>query len=178
MNIQTNKYTLRKVKKSDDISIFNILSNEKVVENLNLDIHTNIEDTRILIQEYLNEFKAGNKYPFAIIDKVTNVFIGVFLIKLDLYDDDCFEFTIYIDEQWWNKGVYSEVLPYMTKFVFEEIKTGNFRGFVKEKNIASSRVLEKNKFKLEKVFEVSNIEGRIKSYLITREMYNNIKEIF
>ena len=98
-------------------------------------------------------------------------FIGVFLIKLDLYDDDCYEFTIYLNKKYWNRGVYTECLRYMIKFAFEEIKTGNFRGFVMEKNEASSKVLEKCGFKLEKIFKVEGIQGEIKSYLIKMDDY-------
>ena len=148
-NIITNRFILRKVNKEDSTEIFKILSDKDVNENLNMDIHVNISDTDKLIEEYLEENKVGNKYPFAIIDKNTNEFLGVFLIKLDLFDEDCFEFTIYIGKDYWGKGIYTEVLPYMVKYAFENIKTGNFRGFVMENNVASSKVLVKCGFNLE-----------------------------
>lgn len=172
-NIETNRFILRKVNENDKIDIFEILNDKEVVKNLNMTIHKNIEDTSKMIEEYLIENDKGNKYPFAIIEKNTKEFIGVFLIKLDVFDEDCFEFTVYLKRSFWNKGVYTEVLRYMTKFAFEEIKTGNFRGFVMEKNEASSKVLEKCDFKLEKVFNVQGIEGKIKSYLMTKEEYNS-----
>ena len=92
-----------------------------------------------MLNEYYDGFRKNEKFPYEIIDKESNEFVGVFLIKLDLYDEDSFEFTIYIDEKFWNKGIYTEILPYMTEVAFNEIKTGNFRGFVMEKNIASRR---------------------------------------
>ena len=125
-NIITNRFILRKVNKEDSTEIFKILSDKDVNENLNMDIHVNVSDTDKLIEEYLEENKVGNKYPFAIIDKNTNEFLGVFLIKLDLFDEDCFEFTIYIGKDYWGKGIYTEVLPYMVKYAFENILTGNF----------------------------------------------------
>lgn len=169
--IETNRCILRKVEKSDSEFIFKILSNSEIIKNLNMPIHESIEDTEKMLEKYFQEYEKGNYYPYAIIDKFTNSFVGVFLIKLDLYDEDCFEFTIYLNKEWWGKGIYTEVLPYMTTVAFEKIKTGNFRGFVKEKNDASSRVLEKCNFKLEKIFEVPGIKERIKSYLITKEEY-------
>ena len=84
---------------------------------------------------------------------------------------DCFEFTIYLDKRHWGKGIYTEVLSYMTEVVFDDIHTGNFRGFVMERNVASSRVLEKCGFELEKIFEVPGIEGKIISYLMTSQNY-------
>lgn len=169
--IETNRFILRKIKYDDTEKIYKILSNKKVIENLNMDIHKSIYDTYKLINDYIKGLDEKTKFPYGIIDKQTNELIGVFLIKLDLYDEDCFEFTIYIDEKYWGKGIYTEVLPYMTEFAFKDIKTGNFRGFVKEKNKASSKVLEKSGFELEKIFDVPGIEGKIISYLITKENY-------
>lgn len=173
--IITDRYILRKVNKEDTPYIFEILSDEQVITNLNMNIHKVIEDTYKLIEDYEKGYEDKEKYPYAIIEKNTNKFIGVFLIKLDLYDEDCFEFTVYLTKSEWNKGVYTEVLPYMVKVAFEDIKTGNFRGFVMEKNKSSSRVLEKCGFELEKIFEVPGLEGKIISYLITKAEYEKTK---
>lgn len=175
-NIVTKRYILRKVEKEDCDGMYDILSDLEVNENLNMDLHISKQDTLDLIKDYLTEYEKGLKFPFAIIEKETDTFVGVFLIKLDLYDEDCFEFTIYLNKAHWGKGIYTEILPYMIKFAFEEIKTGNFRGFVMEKNVASSKVLSRSGFVLEKVFEVPGLEGKIESYLMTKEQYeNNIK---
>ena len=89
------------------------------------------------------------------------------------------KFTIYLDEKHWGKGIYKEVLPYMIRFAFEDIGTGNFRGFVMEKNLISANVLSKSGFNLEKIFEVPGIEGKILSFLITKDVYmNKIKKEF
>ena len=169
--INTERCILRKVNYDDCFDIFKILSNPEVIENLNMDIHNSIEDTKNLLKDYLE--KKGEKFPYAIIDKETGKFAGVFLIKLDLYDEDCFEFTIYLDKLFWGKGIYSEILPYMVEVAFEKIQTGNFRGFVKEKNKASSKVLLRSGFELEKVFDVPGLEGKIESYLMTKEQYKD-----
>lgn len=169
--IDTKRFILRKVETEDVEEIFKILRDKEIIENLNQDIHKNIDDTKNMLNEYFEEYKKGNKYPFAIIDKETKDFVGVFLIKLDLYDEDCYEFTVYLKKEYWGKGIYTEILPFMTAYSFDEIKTGNFRGFVMEKNIASAKVLERCGFKLEKIFDVPGLEGKILSYLMTKEEY-------
>lgn len=163
--IETKRFVLKLLEEKYINNIFTILNNEHVVQTLNMKRHTKLEDTINMLRDYYEGLKNKEKYPYEIIDKNNNEFIGVFLIKLDLYDEDCFEFTIYLDEKFWNKGVYTEILPYMVDVAFKEIKTGNFRGFVMEKNLASKRVLEKCGFKLEKIFKVEGIEGNIYSYL-------------
>ena len=130
-----------------------------------MNIHNKIEDTEKLLNDYYEGLGKNEKFPYEIIDKKTQDFIGVFLIKLDLYNEDSFEFTIYLDEKHWNKGVYTEILPYMVKTAFDEINTKYFRGYVKEKNIASMKVLEKNGFDLEKNFYVDGISDLIYSYI-------------
>ena len=168
---ETNRCKFRLVKDTDEKDIFEILSDEDVITNLNMDIHKSILDTRQMLKDYKKEFINGNKLPLAIISKDTNEFIGVFLIKLDLYNEDAFECTVYLKKKFWNKGIYSEILPSMIKFAFEVIQTKNFRGYVMEKNKASARGLEKNGFKLEKIFNVPGIDEKIYSFLITLEMY-------
>lgn len=173
--IETKRFILRKVKLEDAEKIYNILSNKNVISNLNMDIHKSIEDTYELINSYFEGLEQNAKFPFAIIDKESKEFVGVFLVKLDLYDEDCYEFTIYLDEKYWGKGIYKEVLPYMVEFVFKDIGTENFRGFVMEKNIISARVLEKYGFSLEKIFNVPGIDGKILSFLMTKKEYMNKK---
>ncbi len=53
--IETERLILRKVDIKDAEEIFRILSNEKVIENLNMEIHKNIADTEKMIEEYLLE---------------------------------------------------------------------------------------------------------------------------
>ena len=172
--IETNRYILKIIEKKYINEIFNILSNPDVIQNLNMSIHLNIDDTNKLINEYYDGLKNNEKFPFEIIDKKTNEFIGVFLIKLDIYDEDSFEFTIYLNPSHWGNGVYTEILPFMTEFAFLDIGTKHFRGFVMEKNIASRIVLEKTDFILEKVFNVDGIEDKIYSYIKTN---NYIKKL-
>lgn len=167
----TERCKFRLLEEKDLNDVYEILSDEDVITNLNMNIHTSIEDTKALLEDYRVQFGEGKKLPIAIINKTDDRFIGVFLIKLDLYNEDAYEFTVYLKKEFWNKGLYSEILPLMTRFAFEIISMGNFRGYVMEKNNASARGLEKNGFELEKIFEVPGLEGRIKSYLITYQMY-------
>ena len=109
---ETNRCKFRLVKDTDEKDIFEILSDEDVITNLNMDIHKSILDTRQMLKDYKKEFINGNKLPLAIISKDNDDFIGVFLIKLDLYNEDAFECTVYLKKKFWNKGIYSEILQY------------------------------------------------------------------
>lgn len=175
--IYTKRYILKKVELTDVCDIFDILKDKETIKYLNLPAIVTINDVEKLVLDYLEENKCGNKYPFAIHDKKTNELLGVFLIKLDLFDEDCYEFTVYIKKNYWNIGIYSEVLPFMIEFTFNEINTNNFRGFVMQGNTASSKVLIKNSFKLEKIFKVDSLPTLIESYLITKNDYEELKNV-
>lgn len=165
--IITDRYILKLLNDEYLNDVYEVLSNPKVIENLNMSIHKDIDDTKKLFNSYYEGYRNKEKYPFVIVDK-NNQFVGVFLIKLDLYDEDSYEFTIYLKESMWGCGIYSEILPYMIDFTFKNIGVSNFRGFVMDKNNTSKRVLEKSGFKLEKIFDVEGLEGKIYSYLITK----------
>lgn len=173
--INTDRFILRQVVESDSEKIYKILNDKDTAKYLNMDKIESVSDADALIKDYLSQYANGDKFPFAITDKNTKELIGVFLIKLDLYDPDCYEFTIYIKHELWNKGIYSEVLPYMTDFAFTKIGTGNFRGFIMISNKASGIVLKKHGFILEKTFAVDGLPEMIESYLITKEQYFNNK---
>lgn len=173
--ICTERFILRQVTEGDSENIFQILNDEETAKFLNIQKINSASDTDALINDYLSQYAKGEKFPFAITNKNTNEFIGVFLIKRDLYNPDSFEFTIYIKRELWNKGIYSEILPYMTDFAFTKIGTGNFRGFIMISNKASGNVLKKHGFILEKTFTVDTLPEMIESYLMTKENY--IKEL-
>lgn len=173
--IYTNRFILRQIKRSDNVSIFDILSDAMTTKHLNIKKIETISDVDSIIDDYLSQYLKGEKFPFAIISKETNNLVGVFLIKLDLFDPDCYEFTVYIKRELWNNGIYSEVLPYMEEFAFDKIGTGNFRGFIMISNRASAAVLKKNHFVLEKTFSVDGLPEMIESYLMTRENHDRIR---
>lgn len=174
-DIKTERLILRQTNLEDKENIFKVLSNPKVIENLNMNLHGNIDDTEKLLEDYFEGIKTGTKFPFTIIDSESGNFVGIFLLKVDLYNEEAFEFTIYLEEDFWGRGFYTEILPYMIELVFENIKTKNFRGYVMEKNISSRKVLEKSNFVLEKIFKVPGIEERIYSFLITKEGYEKLR---
>lgn len=169
--METKRCKLRLVSMDDIEDLYNILIKDEVVSNLNMDKPKTLNDIKKLIEKYEEEYKKETYEPLAIIDKETNKFIGIFLLKLDLYNEDAYECTTYIDTPYWNKGIVTEVMNYMVGYFFNKYQINNFRGYVMEKNGASAKVLQKCHFKLEKIFKVDGIEGNILSYLMTRLDY-------
>ena len=87
-SFETSRFNIKILENKYINNVFNILSDEDVITNLNMNIHKSVEDTEKLFNEYENGYKEKEKYPFEILDKETNDFIGVFLLKRDLYSSD------------------------------------------------------------------------------------------
>ncbi|MCR5184028.1 MAG: GNAT family N-acetyltransferase [Opitutales bacterium] len=172
--LESEHYSLRKLTMDDAAEVFEILSDPGIVKYLNLEAPKNLSDAQKIVAEYLEAYRAGTKYPFAIVSRGNGMFLGVLLLKVDLYDEDCFEYTAYVKRDFQGRGVLSEVFPLMLSFAFEEVGTGNVRGFIKQGNEASAKLCRKNKMLLEKIFDVPGIPEKIESYLMTRERYNNL----
>ncbi len=168
MKLETNRCFLRTVTMDDAEEIYHILKQDNVIENLNLAKPNGIGDALKLLEDYERKRNVGTYEPFSIIEKKTNKFIGVFLLKLDLYNEDAYEYTSYLDPEYWNRGIMTEVLTTMCDYFFSNYQIGHFRGYVMEKNVASANVLTKCGFQLEKIFKVPGLEGNILSYLMTR----------
>ena len=51
MIIETERFILKLLEKENAFKVFNVLNNPKVIENLNMDIHTSIDDSIKLIDD-------------------------------------------------------------------------------------------------------------------------------
>ena len=67
MDLNTERFILRKTSLNDLDNMFNLLSDSEVVKYLNMNIHKSKEDTRKLLNEYLSHNQEGTKDPFTIL---------------------------------------------------------------------------------------------------------------
>lgn len=144
----------------DNYDIHNCLIDNEINRYLNIPKIKTIEDTNKYIESLLN---TTDIYPYVIRDN--NNFVGAFILKKDNYQENGFEFTIYLSKNYWSKGIFNEILPYFENIVFNELNIPNFRGYVMEPNIASRRVLEKNNYILENTFQIDLYPYSIYTYL-------------
>jgi RimJ/RimL family protein N-acetyltransferase len=168
----TNNYILRLITKEDNKDIYNILKLNEVSKYLNINKINSIKDVDNLIDEYLQSYNKGTKQPLAILDKKTNDFIGVLILKLDLYNEDSYEFTVYIHPKYQNKGVVTEVTNNIVLYFFKNYKQNTLRGYIMEGNIASQKMIKKCNFTYESKFKVPYLEDFIVSYIIQRKDIN------
>jgi len=96
---------------------------------------------------YVNEgFKTNSRYVFAIVLKETNEFIGEISLHLD-DKKDVAQLAYWIGEPFWKNGFATEAVKAILKFGFETLNVDLIFATCDEKNLASTRVLEKNEMR-------------------------------
>lgn len=169
--METERIVFKTIDYCDRDILYFILTDERVIPYLNMSKPSSIEDIDMLIAKYKDHINKGDFEGFSMFEKKSGAFIGVWLFKLDLYNDDAYESTLYLHPDYQNKGYGKETLTFMTDYFFKNYKITNLRSYIKERNAASAAVLNRCGYQLEKIFDVEGIKGKIHSYL-TKE--NNI----
>ena len=129
----------------DDCELFykNWASDERVTKYMTWDAHQNIELTKIIVTDWVNNYVNDNFYQWAIVLKETNEPIGsISVVRMD-EETETFEIGYCLSYDYWNKGITSEAFKAVIKYAFEEIKIKVFAARHDERNIASGKVMEK-----------------------------------
>ena len=111
--------------------------------------HKDIEDTKKVVAEYVNDSSKDNYYHWCIVLKETNEAVGS-IGAFRLYDDlKLFEIGYCIGKKFWNKGITTEATKALIKFFFEEVGVNRIEARHDTKNPASGRVMIKSGLKFE-----------------------------
>ena len=139
--ITTNRLVLRKLKKEDAEAMFNNWDNDPEVAKYTLwTAHKNVEETKKLINMWLEEEKEGQVIRFVITLKGNDEPIGS--IDTVHFIDGVPEIGYCLSRKYWNKGYMSEACKAFTNYLFEQ---GYKKVLIRadKRNIGSLRVIEK-----------------------------------
>lgn len=148
----TKQLILRKFTLEDSPSFFhNVMSDEKVFDYFAFGPHKTEVETKQEVKGYIAEYKNGNAYLWAIVEKASNIVIGKIAI------DDSYlrllqtcEVGYMIGSKWWGKGYATEALTAVINYLFEE-DVYLIEAKHSSQNAASGRVLAKAGMKEEAV---------------------------
>lgn len=158
--IETERLILRKIEKDDYEKIFNCWTSDKEVSKyVTWNPHKNKEETKMLTNYWVNDYKNDYTYRWIVIKKDDNEIIGM----IDVIHKDIQYMTAEVGycygSKYWGKGYATEAL----KAVIEYLHNDGFpvvyaQHFVS--NPASGRVMEKSGMKY---------EATLKSRVITKD---------
>jgi ribosomal-protein-alanine N-acetyltransferase len=142
----------RKIDFTDAKEIFSIRSNDDVMRFMDVPRHYSISDSEKLIQLIDDSFKNEKGINWAIIEKLSNAFIG-YIGFIRMSPEHCrAEIGYALKPEFWGKGFMYESINKLVSFGFNEMKLHSIEANVNPLNKRSQKVLERVGFKREAYF--------------------------
>lgn len=141
--IKTNRTVLRLITEADYAAIFTLESLPEVDRYNTLGIAQSIEDTIRANEPLVKANQNNTGYTFAVCEKATEKFMGLFAIKMLPSKYQAAEVWYKYLPEFWGKGLATEVLSEMIRICFKELKLHRVEAGCAVDNIGSIKVLEK-----------------------------------
>jgi len=139
--LETDRLILRKLKEEDAQAMFDgWCSDPDVTKYMTWNPHKNIEETRNILDEWIEDYNSPDTIRYGICLKDTMELIGA--IDVVDYVEGNPEIGYVLSKKYWNNGYMSEALSALVKYLFS-IGSNEIVIEAKEDNIASNRVIEK-----------------------------------
>ena len=150
VNLDSDRLILRKFNKNDSIDMFNNWgSDSKVTEFLSWSPHREYKESEEVIANWIDKYDEQNTYNWAIELKETQEVIGnIVVVKLEDSNSSC-EIGYCIGSKYWNKGIATEALKEVIKYLFSRIKVNRISARHDILNAASGEVMKKCNMKHE-----------------------------
>jgi len=172
--IETDRLILRKFILTDAEDMhYNWANDDDVTRYITWATHKDIEETKRVIAEYVNDSMRDNYYHWCIVLKETNEAVGS-IGAFRLYDDlKLFEIGYCIGKKFWNKGITTEAMKAIITYFFEEVGVNRIEARHDTKNPASGRVMIKSGLQLEGILRQS---GKNNTGITDSAVYAILKE--
>lgn len=143
--LSSERITLERIRSSDVPTIVKYASNIKVAETtLNMPHPYHEEDAIFWINMANQGFKNKTQFTFGVRLKSTDEIIGGIGLRVNSRFDHA-EMGYWIAEPYWNKGYATEAVASILKFGFEQLDLHKIFAHYLVENIASGKVMIKNK---------------------------------
>lgn len=175
---ETERLKIRLFNKEDVDDLYEYCSDEEVTKYLPFTTYTEKQEAIDRINYCMEGYeKLQAPILWAIEYKGENKLIGgIDFVKWD-DENNVAEIGYVLNKKYWNKGIMTEALATVIKFGFENMGLNRIELCCDERNVASSRVMEKNGLKYEGTLRQKKfIKGEyvnIKCYSILKEEYKN-----
>ena len=143
--IETPRLILRRFKIEDAEQMYGNWANDPVVTKyLSWSTHKNVLETEEIIGSWVSEYENENYYHWCITLKNTGESIGdIGAVKM-FEDQECCEIGYVLSRRLWSKGIMTEALHAVLKYLFEKVGFHRVQLRHDANNIASGKVMLKN----------------------------------
>jgi len=140
MPIKSERLTLRRFELADAETMFrNWVTDEEVTRYLRFLPHQNIDETRSVLYQWIEDYKKGNTYLWGICLSTGELIgsIGMFIKEIDFSA----EIGYCIGRNWWGKGYISEALKAVIDYMFANTDIERIEAYHAVANPASGKVM-------------------------------------
>ncbi len=150
--LESKRLIFRNFLWSDVQNLFEIRSNDQVMNYMDTVKHQSITDAMNLINNINTSFAEKNGINWAIVEKSSNEFIGYFGYWRLMKDHCRAEIGYALSPEFWGNGYMIEAMEELIDFGFKEFKIHSIEANVNPNNKSSIRLLKKSGFKKEAHF--------------------------
>lgn len=177
VTLETHRLILRRFTLEDAEDMFNNWANDnEVTKYLTWWPHSSIDVTRQIIQMWVNEYSKDITYNWGIELKEIGQVIGSIGVTDLCHKDNRCEIGYCISKSYWNKGITTEALKAVIRFLFSEVGVNRIQAKHDVLNPGSGRVMEKAGMKYEGTFRQFYVRkdgsfGDVNMYAALQEDY-------
>lgn len=174
--LETERLILRKIKENDYKEAFkNWCNSDKVDKYVTWKKHENESITKNLYDSWISEYD-DTTYRWIIELKSTKEVVGTIGVSKKFLSSSTCEFGYCLGDKYWNKGIMTEAINEVIRFLFLECGAKTIWAEFLENNPASGKVMQKVGMKYEatlrkRVVDKDNIRNNLIVYSLLDEEY-------
>ena len=150
--LETLRLTLRPFKVEDADAMFrNWANDDEVTKYLTWPTHTSVEVSRYVLNDWVPRYVENDYYHWAIVPRELGEPVGSMAV---VHKDDKAEMAHIgygIGKKWWNRGITSEALAAVIRYLFTEVGYNRIESRHDPRNPNSGRVMQKCGMKYEAI---------------------------
>ena len=179
--LETNRLILRKINENDYKQAYELwCSRPAVTKYVMWNKHENENQTKEYFNTLIEEYNDNKTYRWIIELKEEHKVIGTIAISKKFINYQTYELGYCLSDYYWNKGIMTEAIKEVIKYLFEECNAETIWAEFLENNPASGKVMEKSGMKYEGVLRsrITDKEGKRNNLIVYSilkdEYYKNI----
>lgn len=155
--LESDNLVLKNIEEKDIEELFAIYSNEKVFEYCGIIPKKNKATVNNMIGHFQRDFNKKDRIKWGIYSKNEGLkLVGIIEVFNINQKVDMVTLGYFLEESSWGKGIASEAVNGMVKFLFNEIMVNRIQAEVMVENLQSKKVLLKNGFLKEGLLRKAN----------------------
>ena len=144
ISIESKRLILRRFSADDAPYVFNNwTSDEDVCTYMRWSANKNIEETKMIVSNWINAYNRTSFYQWAITLKESDEPIGTIALFVVNENDLCGDVAYCIGKKYWGQGIVTEALKAVLSFAFENVGFNRIETYHSINNPASGKVMQK-----------------------------------